>query len=175
MQLKKKYGRVTEHLRDKITLLQATNKELELEKEVLQYVVVVVVVVVVIVAVVAAAVVVVTIMIIIIIMIMMVMMMIITIIIMIIIIIIKKQYPLSIVDGQKVITNAVYAPMDIPMEQSCSYRYTWLHIYTYTDTCTNIYRHINKIAHTHITNLPILLHLHMCIGIYIHWAGIACW
>ncbi|XP_076448192.1 uncharacterized protein LOC143284928 isoform X2 [Babylonia areolata] len=34
--LKKKYSRVTEHLKDKIQILQATNKELEMEKEALQ-------------------------------------------------------------------------------------------------------------------------------------------
>ncbi|KAL8594740.1 hypothetical protein ACOMHN_051686 [Nucella lapillus] len=34
--LKKKYSRVTEHLRDKVLVLQATNKELELEKEAMQ-------------------------------------------------------------------------------------------------------------------------------------------
>nr|KAG5711378.1 hypothetical protein BaRGS_006075 [Batillaria attramentaria] len=34
--LKKKYTRVTEHLRDKIAVLQATNKELDIEKQALQ-------------------------------------------------------------------------------------------------------------------------------------------
>ena len=55
------------------------------------------------------------------------------------------------------------------MKQSYSYTYTCLHINTYTVTCTNIYiyRHTNKFAYTHITYLPILLHLHVCLGIYI--------
>ena len=39
------------------------------------------------------------------------------------------------------------------MKQSYSCTYTCLHIYTYTDTCTSIYRHINKIAHTHNKHL----------------------
>lgn len=34
--LKKKYSRMTEHLRDKIAILQATNKELDIEKQTLQ-------------------------------------------------------------------------------------------------------------------------------------------
>ena len=38
VQLKKKYRRVTDHLRDKITVLQATNQELDIEKQALQYV-----------------------------------------------------------------------------------------------------------------------------------------
>ena len=41
----------------------------------------------------------------------------------------------------------------IYIKQSYSYTHTCLHIYTYTGTCANIYRHINKIVHTHITNL----------------------
>ena len=43
--------------------------------------------------------------------------------------------------------------------------YTYIHAPTRTDF---IYRHINKIAHTHFKSLPILLHLHVCIGIIIH-------
>ena len=35
------------------------------------------------------------------------------------------------------------------------------HMYTYDD----IYRQNNKITHTYITYLPILLHLHVCLGI----------
>ena len=36
------------------------------------------------------------------------------------------------------------------------------HMYKY------IYQHTNKIAHTHITNLPILLQLHVRLGTYVH-------
>ena len=40
-------------------------------------------------------------------------------------------------------------------------------MYKYTSTAsTYIYRHTNKIAHTHIANLPILVQLHVCIGTY---------
>ena len=53
----------------------------------------------------------------------------------------------------KVDTNPIYANMDI--HETILFIYTSTH--TYTDTCTNIQRHINKIAYTHITSLPILL------------------
>ena len=45
-----------------------------------------------------------------------------------------------------------------------------MHVYTYIHTPTHvqIYRHTNKIARTHITSLLILLHRHVCIGIYAH-------
>ena len=47
----------------------------------------------------------------------------------------------------------------------------FIHIYMSTHTPTHLqilYRHTNKVAHTDITNLPILLHLHVCSGIYAH-------
>ena len=47
---------------------------------------------------------------------------------------------------------------------------THVHVYTYTLTPSHvqiyIYRHTNKIAHTHIANLPILVQLHVCLGTY---------
>ena len=54
------------------------------------------------------------------------------------------------------------------MKPSYSYTYTCLHIYIHRHMYKYIYRHTNNIAHTHITNLPTFLHLHVCIGIYTH-------
>ena len=56
------------------------------------------------------------------------------------------------------------------MKQSYKYTYTCLHISKYTVTCTNIYiyQYTNKIAHTHITNLPTLPQLHVCSGTHAH-------
>ena len=42
-----------------------------------------------------------------------------------------------------------------------THKHTPLHVQIY------IYRHTNEIPHTHITNLPILLQLHVCLGISI--------
>ena len=63
--------------------------------------------------------------------------------------------------SHKVHTNAKYAHMAYMKHWDHIYaHYTGLHMYTYTNTCTNIYRHINEIAHTHITSFPIFFHLH---------------
>ena len=60
-------------------------------------------------------------------------------------------------------TQNMHIIMDIHETIIFIHIYLSVHIYTYTDTCT----YINKIAYTHITNLPILLHLYVCVGIII--------
>ena len=45
------------------------------------------------------------------------------------------------------------------------YMSTHKHIHRHMYTYDNIYRQNNKITHTYITYLPILLHLHVCLGI----------
>ena len=67
-------------------------------------------------------------------------------------------------------TFAICTHMNI-QKQSYSYTYNYVNTSTHTPSHaqTNIYRHTNKIAHTHITNLPILLHQYCCNLLLLPW------
>ena len=75
------------------------------------------------------------------------------------------RYPHRAVHSHKVHTNTLYAHLDIHETIIFIQIYMSVHIYIHRHMYKYTYRHINEIARTHITSLPILLHLHVCIGI----------
>ena len=71
-----------------------------------------------------------------------------------------ERYPHSTVHSHNVHTNAICARVNLH-ETIIS-----IHIYmsTHKHTHRHMYQQTNNIAHTHITNLPILVQLHVCLG-----------